>query len=245
MSLNWYKIAQIKKVEKECLLEDSRIFAGVEITDSPEEISEPDEEVQDIDTQHQYRPINERIEEGKHREATIIDKINQSTPFILEPSGDRADIGGIDAYLVGYRGSSASLDSPLTVQIKHRLKGGDDLGLEVMKGWPPQRTDIRAIDYDGKDMKTPVDYYFHIDRSGMLRIFNGKMIREIAQKMSVSAIAAWGHHEFRGNRHHVDPYGEVLIVRERGIGGRRTRNNSKVITYIDINELSPTYEFKI
>jgi len=246
MSFNWYKVAQIKKIEKQCFEEDRKKFAGIDLNDT-EELSETESTIipEDVDTQHQFKYIGDRIEEGKQRESDIIDRINKSTVFILEPSGNQEDISGIDAYIVGYRGAPTAISSPMSVQIKHRLKGGDDLGLEVIKGWPPSNADKRNINYDGKDMKTPVDYYFHIDRTGKLRVFNGRMIREIAQKMSSSAVVAWGHHAFNGNRYDVSPYGQVLIVKERGQGGRQTRNNSKVITYIDINELSPTFEFNI
>jgi len=199
----------------------------------------------DVDQGHQFQYIRTRIDEGKRREDDIIERINQATPFILQTTGQEDDIMGIDAYMVGYKGSKTPFSTPLKVQIKHRLKGGDDLGLEIMKGWPPESPDIRRISFDGKDMKTPIDYYFHVDRSGTIRVFNGKAIREIAETMGRSAVSAWGHHVFNGRRYDASPFGEVLIVPERGGGGKRTKNNLKVITYIDLNEISPTYEFTI
>jgi len=247
MPFNWYKVTRIKKLQAKCVLEDKVIFADLDMDVDPltEETDQTVETSPAVDGDHQFKPIGDRIEEGKKREDEIIDRINAGTPFILEHSGREADIRGIDAYMVGYKGRAERFPTPLTVQIKQRIKSGDDLGLEIMKGWPPPSADIRSIKWDGKDMKTPIDYYFHVDRAGTIKIFNGKAIREIAESMGTSAVTAWGHQAFNGRRYNAAPYGEVLIVPERGIGGRKTKNNFKVITYINVTELSPTYEFTL
>lgn len=246
MSFNWYRIAKIQREEKRCLELDRQRFAGIETEELEVKPLEPNQTVEDIDTTHQYKHIGDRIQEGKQREDDFIQQINESTPFILEHAGDRQDISGIDAFIVGYKGGKM-LSSPLSVQIKHRLKGGDDLGLEVVKGWPPLSMDIRDIDYNGKDMKTAVDYYFHVDRGGTVRVFQGSLIRRVAQEMFTSALVAWGHQAFTPSDkfYNTKPYGQVRIVSEQGRGGRRTRNNSKVITYIDVTKLKPTYTFNL
>ena len=240
MSFNWYKVAQICDLQKQCIENDLIIFSGIENVKSKFKFSKN----KDVDQTHHLQYIGDRIREGKKRESDIIEKINNSTCFTLKSSEDRQDIDGIDAFIVSCRNSKNNFGK-LAVQIKHRLKGGDDLGLEVIKGWPPDSADIRKISFNGKDMKTPVDYYFHIDRSGKLRVFNGKIIRDVAQKISTEAITAWGHYIFEGNKYEVKPYGEIVIVSEKGYGGKKTKNNLKVITYIDIKKLEPTFTFNL
>jgi len=239
MSFNWYKISKIKCIQENCVINDIDRFADIGFNISEKYVKK---EFSNTDVKHQYKFIGDRITEGKKRESKIIKKINELTPFILEVSSEEEDIAGIDAHMIGCKGKK-SFKPPLRIQIKQRLKGGDDLGLEIIKGWPPDSFDIRKISFNGKDMKTDIDYYFHIDRTGKIKIFNGRAIREIAESMGKSAIIDWGHNIFKGRKHKTSPYGEVVVVYEQGQGGNRTKNNCKVLTYIDINKISSTYEF--
>lgn len=241
MSFNWYKIAQVSSLQKQCIQNDRKLFSGVK-NKRTKKISS--QKINDIDSKHHLKYIGDRIKEGKKRESDIIEKINNLTGFILKASEEAEDIDGIDAFITGYTDCDNVFEK-LTAQIKHRLKGGDDLGLEVIKGWPPSSADIRKISFNGKDMKTPVDYYFHIDRLKKLRIFNGKLVRDIAKKMSSSAIVDWGHHLFEGHRHEVTPYGEIVVVIEKGRGVKKSKNNMKVIAYLDTTKISPTFIFDL
>lgn len=118
-----------------------------------------------------------RIRQKEAVESFIWDKINDVVPWQVVQTGTKEDMAGIDA--VYWQTKDGKPVSEKSVQLKMR-ESGDDILMEVIKPWPIQNAENL---WSGRDMKTPVDEYFCIDRDGMLRIIPAERLKRIAKDM--------------------------------------------------------------